>query len=333
MFKIDLEAGDAYFFQATDDLNLNEWLVHLSYANRHWFHSKSLNMKIGGNPIFGVPISFVCSREQSLVPKFLQEIFDEIEEIGIKDVGVYRISTSISELASIKQTIDKYGKLNFDDKGYDTHALTSIVKSYFRELPDALLTDDVINQFFELRQEQECNDSEISKEVDIIKYQNTLTSLPIANYNTLKALIKHLNRISVHSATNKMSYSNLATVIGPALTEASNLDILINNFGFMNLVLEKLIANYHEIFNDDEEEKVVDDDDDEVPETRVNVAFTSPITNEAGGLEDEDEDDQYHEESTGDTSGVTADEGDTAVIKRSSEFHDLHFSKDEKLEI
>ena len=332
-FKIDSEAGDAYFFQATDDLNLNEWLVHLSYANRHWFHSKSLNMKIGGNPIFGVPISFVCSREQSLVPKFLQEIFDEIEEIGIKDVGVYRISTSISELASIKQTIDKYGKLNFDDKGYDTHALTSIVKSYFRELPDALLTDDVINQFFELRQEQECNDSEISKEVDIIKYQNTLTSLPIANYNTLKALIKHLNRISVHSATNKMSYSNLATVIGPALTEASNLDILINNFGFMNLVLEKLIANYHEIFNDDEEEKVVDDDDDEVPETRVNVAFTSPITNEAGGLEDEDEDDQYHEESTGDTSGVTADEGDTAVIKRSSEFHDLHFSKDEKLEI
>ncbi|RCK65659.1 GTPase-activating protein BEM2/IPL2 [Candida viswanathii] len=330
-FKIDSESGNSgYIFQATDDANLNDWLVHLNYANRHWFHSKNLNMKVGGNPVFGVPISFVCSREQSLVPKFLQAIFEEIEQIGIKDVGVYRISTSISELTSIKLSIDKFGKINFDDKGYDTHALTSIVKSYFRELPDALLTDEVINQFFELRQEHESGETEISKEVDLIKYQNTLTSLPIANYNTLKALIKHLNKISAYSATNKMSYSNLATVIGPALTEASNLDILINNFGFMNLVLEKLIANYHEIFNDNE--RAVVEEDTEPQESRPIVGFGSMMVNQAEEL-DEDEEDHYHEESTEDTSGVTADDGDANGIKRSSEFHDLHFTKDEKLEI
>ena len=45
-----------------------------------------------------------------------------------------------------------------------------------------------------------------------------------------------------------MTSSNIATVIGPALTEASNLALLINNFGFINLVLEKLIVNYEFIF-------------------------------------------------------------------------------------
>lgn len=47
-----------------------------------------------------------------------------------------------------------------------------------------------------------------------------------------------------------MTASNLATVIGPALTEASNLDCLINNFGFMNSILEKLITNYDYVFQD-----------------------------------------------------------------------------------
>ena len=60
----------------------------------------------------------------------------------------------------------------------------------------------------------------------------------MVNFNTLKILVKHLNKISEHKEVNKMTPSNIATVIGPALTESSNLDILINNFGFMNLVLE-----------------------------------------------------------------------------------------------
>ena len=85
----------------------------------------------------------------------MEAIFQEIESEGIKDVGIYRISSSISELTSIKQTIDRTGTINFNDRGYDTHALTSIVKSYFRELPDSLITDDAISQFYELKLEQE----------------------------------------------------------------------------------------------------------------------------------------------------------------------------------
>lgn len=257
-FKIDSETtNDHYFFQATNDTDLNEWLIKLNYANRHWFYSRILNNKTtNNNLVFGVPISFICVRELSVVPKFLEAIFQEIESEGIKDVGIYRISSSISELTSIKQTIDRTGTINFNDRGYDTHALTSIVKSYFRELPDSLITDDAISQFYELKLEQENKNQTPDRDAfDLNAYQKILHSLPVVNFNTLKILVKHLNKISEHKEVNKMTPSNIATVIGPALTESSNLDILINNFGFMNLVLEKLINNYHEVFDDREDEK------------------------------------------------------------------------------
>lgn len=292
-FKIDSETtNDHYFFQATGDTDLNEWLVKLNYANRHWFYSRILNNKTtNNNLVFGVPISFICVRELSVVPKFLEAIFHEIESEGIKDVGIYRISSSISELTSIKQTIDRTGTINFDERGYDTHALTSIVKSYFRELPDSLITDDAISQFYELKLEQDSKNQNQDRDAfDLNAYQKILHSLPVVNFNTLKILVKHLNKISEHKEVNKMTTSNIATVIGPALTESSNLDILINNFGFMNLVLEKLINNYHGVFDDRE-----DDTNKEVESDLNHVHEQNSETEIDSGHELEQEQEQEHE--------------------------------------
>ncbi|KAG2733561.1 hypothetical protein G9P44_003086 [Scheffersomyces stipitis] len=251
-FKVDSDvAGDDVFFQAPNQADLNDWLVKLNYANRHWFFSRNLNLK-NNHPMttFGIPITVVCAREQSTYPTFLELIFDEIESEGLKDVGIYRISTSISELANVKAIIDRTGTLNVNEKPYDTHTLTSIVKSYFRELPDALLSDKVINSFFSLNRLSEEIDDEVDDPRTLDKYKEVLKELPSVNYNTLKLLLKHLQKVSHFSEDNKMTTSNLATVIGPALTEASNLEILINNFGFMNSILEKLIINYDYVFDD-----------------------------------------------------------------------------------
>lgn len=246
-FKIDSDvSNEDYFFQAPSETDLNDWMVKLNYANRHWFFSRQLNLKTSNlNTTFGIPIEVICNREQSQVPRILSLIFAYIEEEGIKDVGVYRISSSISELANVKTTIDKAGYLDFEGRGYDVHTLTSVVKSFFRELPDALLTDMVIEQLLSLKQTE--NDDEKS-------YREILMMLPAVNYYTLKLLVSHLRKILQHSETNKMTPSNLATVIGPALTEASLLELLINNFGFMNSIMEKLITNYEEVFEDVDEE-------------------------------------------------------------------------------
>lgn len=245
-FKVDSDNGNEdYFFQTLDQNDLNDWLLKLNYANRHWYFSKTLNVK-GSNTYttFGIPIEVVCKRENSAIPKFLDQIFEAIESEGLKDVGIYRIGSSLSDLNATKLAIDKHGTLDFQEKSYDIHTLTSIVKSYFRELPESLLTDEVIESFVELKQN---GFDELERE--LVEYKRTLQLLPKPNYQTLKKLLAHLRVVTEYSDQNKMTASNIATVIGPALTEASNLEVLINNFGFMNSILGKLINHYDHVFD------------------------------------------------------------------------------------
>lgn len=253
-FKIDGElGGDDFFFQCADDDELHKWLLILNYANRHWFFSRSLNAKNQSSyTTFGIPLSVVCNRHASLVPNFLVGIFNEIEKEGLNDVGIYRISTSLSELNNLKSMIDKVGYVDFKERSYDTHALTSCVKSFLRELPDSLLTDKVIEKLFQIR--QKLTNEEIDQIEMIAQFKFALKALPLLNFETLKLLMHHLQQVCLHQEKNKMTPANMATVIGPALTEASNLAILVNNFGFMNFITEKLIVNYERIFEKEMED-------------------------------------------------------------------------------
>lgn len=249
-FKIDLEGStDTFFFQAHSEIDCKDWVMKLDFANRHWFFSRAINFKSNHYfTTFGVPLQTVCNRDKASSPVILDMMYHAIEKDGLKDVGIYRISTSLSEMNSIKQEIDKTGLIDFDERGVNVNALTSCVKMYFRELPDALLTDLAIESFFQLKgTATESAQEKFSPQ----PYRDILDSLPKPNYFTLRGLIGHLNKVLQNSDMNLMTASNLATVIGPALTEASNLDSLINNFGFMNFILEKLIENYDVIFDED----------------------------------------------------------------------------------
>lgn len=252
-FKIDYEGhNEAFFFQSPSDAELKDWLKLLTYANRHWFYSKLISSRQNHDfTTFGIPLQVVCARDNSSSPIILDLIYKAIEEEGLKDVGIYRISTSISELSSIKSEVDKTGTIDFQKRGVDVHALTSCIKLYFRELPDAVLTDQVIELFYPMKQDLKGQNSTGQNSViDVDRYKSVLSKLPKCNYSTLKNLIMHLNKVVQENEHNRMNASNLATVIGPALTEASNLDSLINNFGVMNYILEQLIEHYEDIFEE-----------------------------------------------------------------------------------
>ncbi|CAH6723871.1 hypothetical protein CLIB1444_22S00122 [[Candida] jaroonii] len=302
-FKIDNDVGgEDYFFQCQDEGDLNDWLMKLNYANRHWFYSKTLNFKSANHTTFGVPIAVVCNRQGTMVPRFLTEIFRQIEADGIKDVGVYRISTSLSELGNLKAMIDRTGGIDFVSRGYDTHALTSCVKSFLRELPDALLTDKVIERLFKLRQDMAsvgagatsgvgvgagtgagATAGAPTSSVHIAEFKTILKSLPPVNYETFKCLTGHLHKVASFSDDNKMTPTNIATVIGPALTEASSLELLMNNFGFINFVLEKVIVKFNEIFDVQEEgsgeqiDEQIDEETDELESLQTDGVQTDGL--------------------------------------------------------
>ncbi|GEQ66559.1 hypothetical protein JCM33374_g222 [Metschnikowia sp. JCM 33374] len=250
-FKFDTHnTNEACFFQAWSESDAKEWLRCLNYANRHWFLSKTINTKYDrSHTTFGIPLATICARDRSDSPAVLDSIYDAIEKDGLKEVGIYRISTSLSELSGIKQEINKTGTINLKNRSVDIHTLTSCVKSFFRELPDALLTDEVIETLCPLK--RPVGETHKFSASEASAYRKALSGLPRVNYCTLEALARHLSNVVKENEINKMTCSNLATVIGPALTEASNLESLINNFGLMNHILEKLIENYKAIFEPD----------------------------------------------------------------------------------
>lgn len=247
-FKIDSDTGGgAFVFQAPTDADAKDWLNKVGYANKHWFYSRQISAK--GNhdfTTFGIPLELVCSRTNSTSPDFLRQIYEAIEAEGLKDVGIYRISTSISELANLKNEIDTIGYIDMTLRAVDVHSLTSCVKLYFRELPDALLTNEVIELFNGLGQARQEGKSTV---FDPQAYKDIVGKLPAMNYETFKLLLSHLNKVNAAKEHNKMTASNLATVIGPALTESSNLESIVTSFGMINYALERLIENYEAVFD------------------------------------------------------------------------------------
>lgn len=78
------------------------------------------------------------SREIPLVVKCCAEF---IERCGITD-GIYRLSGVISNIDRLRRTFDEERLPDFNHESIlqDVHSVASLLKLYFRELPDPLLT-------------------------------------------------------------------------------------------------------------------------------------------------------------------------------------------------
>lgn len=240
-FKIDSDKkNDDYFLQALNQNDFNDWISKLNYANRHWFYSKTLNEKYPKHKtIFGLPIELICKRENTSCPLFLNTIFEKIENDFIKEIGIYRLGCSQSDLNFARNMINKTIFLNFDDESLDSHVLACIVKTFFRELPDSILTDHVFNNIL---------NNEKNNQNNLDFYKKQIASLPFFNYNTLKLFIGHLNKVSKCCNFNKMNSLNLAIVISPSLTESLNIRNEITNVNCYNLIIQKMIDNFDFIF-------------------------------------------------------------------------------------
>ena len=93
----------------------------------------------------------------------------------------------------------------------DIHSVSSLLKMYFRELPNPVCTFSLYDRFVSAVQSTD-EDDERSCEL-----RKVLGCLPKQNHRTLASLIKHLHRVSLHSDSTGMTAKNLAIVWAPNL--------------------------------------------------------------------------------------------------------------------
>ncbi|PWN33120.1 RhoGAP-domain-containing protein [Meira miltonrushii] len=230
-------------------------------------HTAQSSMSAPARPIFGVPLADQMIRDNVDVPPILEKCADAIEQIGIENKGIYRLSGTTSKVQRLKAKFDadwsSVDLLN-DEAMNDINIVAGCLKLWFRELPEPLMTWELYGGFIEAAKIE--NDR-----LRHIRMHERVNDLPDANYATLKYLMGHLDKIRAQESINQMGASNLAIVFGPTLLSpppqsqgtgtSSDSDTMGNSVGNAHLqdmsfqckAVETILERYEAIFVDEGE--------------------------------------------------------------------------------
>ncbi|PRP77788.1 rho GTPase activating protein [Planoprotostelium fungivorum] len=190
--------------------------------------------------VFGRPVGqlMFISYTEFRIPEFLVEVIDLLTAKGLKEQGLFRISGSTLDVSEMKDIIDHNGTPSWDK--YDIQTISSLLKLFFRSMPEPLLTYDLYDAFVKLTAD------ETSK---LLKAQDLIALLPEVNQVLLAKLLCLLQKVSRNSEVNKMTSNNLGIVFAPTLMWAKNQDASSSHELITgNMVGPELIAFFIEEF-------------------------------------------------------------------------------------
>ena len=94
--------------------------------------------------IYSVDLTDQPMVEDLGIPLFVEKCISVIEATGMDSLGIYRLSGNAGLIADLKEKIDQdIGKVNFANPvtyDKDVNVITGLLKTYFREMPDPLMT-------------------------------------------------------------------------------------------------------------------------------------------------------------------------------------------------
>jgi hypothetical protein len=177
--------------------------------------------------VFGVPIESFMTQQQKVdggacpIPIFLRKIFDVLEARALKEEGIFRLSGAVEAVAEIKQALEQGHDVDFRTK--DPHALTAIIKLFFRELPMPLIPPEI--NFWSNRviaATDFARGGEVQPDV-LDEIRQCLHGLPLGHFELFAALVGLFTKVVANAAINKMTQNNLFIVVIPTIRCAPSL--------------------------------------------------------------------------------------------------------------
>ena len=158
--------------------------------------------------------------------------------------GIYRLSAKQSRIQELSSAIERDEDVfQFDPDTEEPVAVASILKLYFRQLPEPIMSmpwDERI-RYTHAREEN------IRTGFPILKAR--IRRLPQIHQETLRALLMHLANVAAHSANNKMDTVNLAVVFSPIIFSETQSEVLsIAAASEEDRTMEDLITYWPELF-------------------------------------------------------------------------------------
>lgn len=164
----------------------------------------------GKGKVFGMSLDELFARDQSAVPIIVFQCIQAVDIFGLETEGIYRQSGTHSYINRLREAFDTLPvnspQLDFRNPAnffHDVNAVASLLKAFFKELPDPLFTRAGYAHFIEAAQV----DDEVQRRDAI---HQGINDLPDPNYATLRALVLHLNRVMQNESKTRMNSENLA---------------------------------------------------------------------------------------------------------------------------
>ncbi|XP_063598763.1 ralA-binding protein 1-like isoform X2 [Penaeus indicus] len=188
-------------------------------------------------PVFGVPLSMAVERCQShdgiQLPVIVRECIDYIEEHGLHCEGIYRLSGVKSKVQHLRRQYNSGDPVKLADQ--EPHVVASLLKQYLRELPEPVLTVDMMPHFEDVAMIPNPGERAVAM-------RQLIDRLPTANRLLLQYMFKHMGHIIAREKDTKMTYQNVSIVLSPTMQISHRvLNVLFLNHAFLfgSVVIKK----------------------------------------------------------------------------------------------
>ncbi|XP_076060802.1 uncharacterized protein LOC143036847 isoform X2 [Oratosquilla oratoria] len=158
------------------------------------------------------------------IPELVSICFRHLEHNGLHTLGIFRVSSSKKRVRQLREEFDSGREVNLT-ADHCPHDVATLLKEFFRDLPDPLLTRELYEAL--LRTQTVFLFAEIrNRKLQFEALQHLVQLLPAPNRDTLHALLTFLASVAEHAQDvltkqgetvqgNKMDSSNLATLFAP----------------------------------------------------------------------------------------------------------------------
>ncbi|KAE8835684.1 hypothetical protein HRS9122_07954 [Pyrenophora teres f. teres] len=199
------------------------------------------------NPVFGVTLEDLFRRDGSPVPMVVYQCIQAVDLYGLEVEGIYRIPGTSSHIQQLKALFDSDASQvdfrNPETFQQDVNSVAGLLKQFFRELPDPLLTREYYSKYIDAAR---IDDETMRRD----SMHALINALPDPNYATLRALVLHLHRVQQSSEVNRMSTANLGICWAPSIMGPHKGNNMADA-GLQARVVITILDNVLQIFDED----------------------------------------------------------------------------------
>ncbi|KAF7248086.1 Rho GTPase-activating protein 7 [Varanus komodoensis] len=165
--------------------------------------------------VFGVPLTVNVQRTGQPLPQSIQQAMRFLRNHCLDQVGLFRKSGVKSRIQALRQMNENStGKVNYE--GQSAYDVADMLKQYFRDLPEPLMTNKLSETFLQIYQY-------VPKDQRLQAIKAAIMLLPDENREVLQILLYFLSDVTAAVKENQMTPTNLAVCLAPSLFHLNTL--------------------------------------------------------------------------------------------------------------